>query len=72
MGLQPSGTAGAFMSEKRFPLTNALQRREGEGGHNTGGASFKTPFLSREGEGQQTISSAPSSFCNGSPLGLVL
>ena len=26
MGLQPSGTAGAFMSEKRFPLTNALQQ----------------------------------------------
>ena len=35
----------------------------GGGAHNTGGASFKTPFLSRGGEGQQTISSAPSSFC---------
>ena len=31
MGLQPSGTAGAFMSEKRFPLTNALQQGRGGG-----------------------------------------
>ena len=34
------------------------------GGHNAAGASFKTPFLSREGEGHQTISSQPPSFCN--------